>query len=650
MKSQRTNKNFGWGAVIGFALMLLPISPQTALAQQWNTNGNHISNANTGNVGIGTTSPNFTLDVARSGADTAAGYSAIQVRTTGAAGYGPALILDGSSITGGRNWQLISLGNFDGGGVPTGKLTFYDATAGAIRMTLDGFGNVGIGTTLPAYALDVRGGFLHTAYNTQSYPSSSPFGGLAVGWNRTFGSAEVNFYNVFDNATTAFQFSQKTGASTAADLLTIMGNGNVGIGTTSPGRLLEIRENNTGLQTQLRLFHGNGDSGFNPGSTEIEFLHAGNQLATSKMRMVRTFNGTGSSNTDFYLDLVRGNGGDNGNTTNTALFAQGLTGNLGIGTTSPGYRLDVQGGSINTAGGFCIAGDCKTAWSQVGGGTSQWTTASPNIYYNTGNVGIGTTTPGYKLDVAGSINTTGVNVNGSPITSSQWTTSGTTINYSAGNVGVGTATPGYKLDVAGTVNATGVSINGSPISASQWTTNGTNINYASGNVGIGTTTPTTKLHVVGDGKVTGNLTVDGNIAAKYQDVAEWVPASERISPGTVVVLDSTKSNQVISSAQAYDTRVAGVISEKPGIALGESGLNKVLVATTGRVRIKVDATRGAIHIGDLLVTSDISGMAMKSEPVNIGGVLIHRPGTLIGKALEPLAKGQGEILVLLSLQ
>ena len=153
---------------------------------------------------------------------------------------------------------------------------------------------------------------------------------------------------------------------------------------------------------------------------------------------------------------------------------------------------------------------------------------------------------------------------------------------------------------------------------------------------------------VGDGKVTGNITVDGNIAAKYQDVAEWVPAAEQIPAGTVVVLDSTKSNHVIASTQTYDTRVAGVISEKPGLVLGESGDNKVLVATTGRVKIKVDATRGPIQIGDLLVTSDTPGLAMKSEPVNIGGVQIHRPGTLIGKALEPLAKGKGEIPVLLS--
>jgi hypothetical protein len=41
---------------------------------------------------------------------------------------------------------------------------------------------------------------------------------------------------------------------------------------------------------------------------------------------------------------------------------------------------------------------------------------------------------------------------------------------------------------------------------------------------------------------------------------------------------------------------------------------------------------------------------MKSEPIKVGGRLMHMPGTLIGKALEPLEKGSGRILVLLSLQ
>jgi hypothetical protein len=171
-------------------------------------------------------------------------------------------------------------------------------------------------------------------------------------------------------------------------------------------------------------------------------------------------------------------------------------------------------------------------------------------------------------------------------------------------------------------------------------------------VGIGTTTPNAafKLHVAGNAYVTGYLTVDGNIAAKYQDVAEWVPATGTIPAGSVVVLDTEQSNHVLPSSRAYDTRVAGVVSASPGVILGEGGAGKVMVATTGRVRVKVDATNGPIRVGDLLVTSDKEGVAMKSEPMTIGGRAFHQPGTLIGKALEPLEKGVGEILVLLSLQ
>jgi hypothetical protein len=159
-----------------------------------------------------------------------------------------------------------------------------------------------------------------------------------------------------------------------------------------------------------------------------------------------------------------------------------------------------------------------------------------------------------------------------------------------------------------------------------------------------------RLDAVGNATVTGNLTATGNLAAKYQDVAEWVPSECPLDAGTVVVLSTEHADHVAESATAYDTKVAGVVSARPGLLLGEPGADKSKIAATGRVKIKVDATKHPIRIGDLLVTSDMPGHAMYSEPLEVAGVRMHRPGTIIGKALEPLPSGQGEVLVLLTLQ
>jgi len=255
-------------------------------------------------------------------------------------------------------------------------------------------------------------------------------------------------------------------------------------------------------------------------------------------------------------------------------------------------------------------------------------------------------------------------------------TSGTTADmYVSGNVGIGTLSPSEALQVGGAVKVTGttttvlansasldysanggrlVSFGPNPstpatfaivLKGSDGQTGDTRLSIDStGNVGIGTAA--SNAHV----DVQGSVSVSGIIYAKFQDVAEWVPATAEMPGGTVVVVGEEADNTVTASTHAYDTRVAGVVSPSPGLLLGVAGESKAKIATTGRVRVRVDATKSPIRKGDLLVTSDRPGMAMKSEPLDVAGVKLHRPGTLIGKALEPLASGEGEILVLLSLQ
>jgi hypothetical protein len=159
----------------------------------------------------------------------------------------------------------------------------------------------------------------------------------------------------------------------------------------------------------------------------------------------------------------------------------------------------------------------------------------------------------------------------------------------------------------------------------------------------------------GNVSVTGNVTVNGTVTAADVvitggDFAEDFDISTRClaDPGTVMVLDDCGALQ--RSQHAYDKKVAGVISGagqyRPGIILDKqaSSENRLPVALVGKVCCKVDARYSPIEIGDLLTTSPTPGHAMKA--VDYGKAF----GSVIGKALRPLAAGQGLVPILISLQ
>ncbi len=117
--------------------------------------------------------------------------------------------------------------------------------------------------------------------------------------------------------------------------------------------------------------------------------------------------------------------------------------------------------------------------------------------------------------------------------------------------------------------------------------------------------------------------------------------------GDVVVMGDKGDMKVTLATVQNSPTVIGVYADSPGFLGGQAvtpteASAGIAVTMMGVVPVKVSDENGPIQTGDLLVTSSTPGHAMRADnPL---------PGTILGKALEPLDKGTGVILVLLMLQ
>ena len=477
-----------------------------------------------GNVGIGTTSPSRTLDVRT---DSGALIKGATGSVDGKISLVPA--------SGGRQHSLRNRG---------ASFELYDDSAGSSVMYWKYGGNVGIGTTTPSAKLEVES-TTTIAYNPSDYNSGSiltlkspnadtnyssiRFSNSAGNYEKFIGSVQTGT----NTADIVFQGYDR-GAGIYKEYARIAENGNVGIGTTTPNAKLDIQ----GTQGQLFSVTDN---------------LSGSIFAVADISGVPIFdvNSSGVS----YFD-----------------------GNVGIGTTSPASKLqvgDYMASNVLTIGGWYGGGGGTLAFKSgyVPNAAYVWDTArikatddgnfngriefqtstsgraAPDtkmVLKATGNLGIGVTNPHGKLSFENSVETrkivlyeTGNNAfqfYGFGIESNAliYNTAANTDDHiffsgastatrnelmrieGTGNVGIGTTSPDAKLDIEGDFEAgyalkftntkgTGsvsgfrshgtngevTSLYRNSTEIQGWNQNGTS--YFDGNVGIGTGSPTSAL-------------------------------------------------------------------------------------------------------------------------------------------------------------
>jgi hypothetical protein len=382
-----------------------------------------------GSLGIGTSSPATKLHVY----DSTAGYRAIRVQSAvGDAG----IELMGS----GGNMFNIQQPN------ATTGLFFYDRTNLAERMRIDSNGNIGIGTSSPAYKLDVVGSINTSTFMYVSYQYGDAYPLQLVGSN--FLKANNNYYGLLirsgDTNFISGRLSLIGGSSkrlevygyeeTIGYIPTVIPGGNVGIGTTSPNARLHIRGGTELLNTS------GSTSGATSGSLMIVGQNTKGGANYHDFLYTKNSKTTLNPNKHFRLDNI-GNFEIINSAYTSAIFTLTDSGSLVLPTAQARNvtQLRNTGAGLKVGNYGLLFDDGNVHFHSTSPGTNIWLncSGSGNFIINgqsgaTGGVGIGTSTmSGYVTINGGSTVTIGaygylINT-GSPPTG---TGAGTTANYS----------------------------------------------------------------------------------------------------------------------------------------------------------------------------------------------------------------------------
>ena len=464
-------------------------------------------------------------------------------------------------------------------------------------------GNVGIGTNAPTagYRLDVNGS---TRFAPGGNGGTILFGSPNFETGMTIqGAARADLR--FDGSSVKLVAGPIGGPPSSASGIAVTTAGKVGIGTTTPAAKLTVRSGGPLITDLYGIEHTDGTVRL---SSYID--QSGGWLGTVTSHPLKFYvgNGQASMSVDVTGNIVMTPNGGNG----------------GYGSTVFGSPNGESGLSIRGEGGGANRADLRF------NGTSVKLVAGP-----------GTGPPGFSSGVA--------------VTTS-------------GNVGIGTDNPLAKLHVETSAGAEAtikgaseravLSLNSTLAGQNQVWTLESGLFGTPGLFGIYDRTANRARLTIDTGGVVGvdALQIRGGAdLSEHFDIKAVDSVREKIScdikPGMIACIDPENPGKLVVSSEAYDRRVAGIISGaggvKPGMVMSQDGTiadGAHPVALTGRVYCYVDASYGAITPGDLLTTSDTPGYAMR--------VVDHgrAQGAILGKAMTALKEGRGMVLVLVTLQ